>query len=166
MKKVAVLFFSIVLLAGMQTIGAQETQGVKKVYNPQANAREDISKAVQKAKAEGKQVFVQVGGNWCPWCLRFHAFINDTLEVKKAMDDNYVFVLLNYSKENKNIELLNKYKNPGRMGYPVFLILDSKGQLIHTQDSGLLEEGKSYSKGKVMTFLNNWTVAALKSTAR
>jgi thioredoxin-related protein len=161
MKKLITLIMTIIMFAGIQSVNAQETKEAKKIYNPEANAKEDISKAIKQANAENKHVFVQIGGNWCPWCILFHGYINDEPEVKKMIDDNYVFVLLNYSKENKNIELLKKYQNPGRMGYPVFLILDGKGNLIHTQDSGLLEEGKGYNKVKVMTFLRNWTVAAL-----
>lgn len=152
---------TVLLIAGVQTLQAQEAKVAKKIYNPEANAREDISKAVKKAGDEGKHVFIQVGGNWCPWCLLFHAYINETEEVKNYMDENYVFVLLNYSTENKNKELLAQYNNPGRLGYPVFLIVDGNGHLIHTQDSGLLEEGKGYDQRKVMTFLKNWTKAAV-----
>ncbi len=161
MKKFITLIMTIIMVASIQPSQAQETKEVKKIYNPTANAKEDISKAIQKAKDEGKHVFIQIGGNWCPWCLLFHAFINDDAEIKKMIEDNYVFTLLNYSQENKNIELLTKYNNPGRMGYPVFLILNGNGDLIHTQDSGLLEEGKGYNKTKVMTFLKNWTRAAV-----
>jgi len=161
MKKFITLIMTILLVGGLQTVNAQATKDPKKIYNPEANAKVEINKAIQKAKAEGKHVFIQIGGNWCPWCLLFHAFINEDPEIKKFIGDNYVFTLLNYSKENKNEEILLKYKNPGRLGFPVFLILDGKGELIHTQDSGLLEEGKGYNKVKVMTFLRNWTRAAL-----
>jgi thioredoxin-related protein len=161
MKKLITLIMALVLVAGIQTVNAQAAMETKKIYNPEANAKEEISKAIKKAKTEDKHVFVQIGGNWCPWCLLFHAYINEDPEIKKFIEDNYVFTLLNYSKENKNIDLLTKYRNPGRLGYPVFLILDAKGTLIHTQDSGLLEEGKGYNKAKVMTFLKNWTVAAI-----
>jgi hypothetical protein len=43
----------------------------------------------------------------------------------------------------------------------VFLILNSKGELIHTQNSGYLEEGKSYNKEKVDGFFNDWSPKAL-----
>jgi thioredoxin-related protein len=161
MKKFISLIMMAFLISSIQTVTAQEVQNSNTIYNPQANAGEEISQAIQKAKAEGKHVLVQVGGNWCSWCRLFHKFINEDPEIKKYLGDNYVFILLNYSKENKNADLMAKYKYPGRMGYPVFLILDGKGQLIHTQDSGLLEEGQGYSKAKVLTFLKNWTRKAL-----
>jgi len=161
MKKLISLFLLVIGFAGVQTINAQGVQNSNAPYNPQADAKAEINQAIQKAKQEGKHVFIQVGGNWCSWCRLFHKFINEDPDIKKLIDDNYVFMLLNYSKENKNQQLLAKYHFPGRMGYPVFLILDGKGQLIHTQDSGLLEEGKGYSKAKVMSFLKNWTPKAL-----
>ena len=161
MKKLTTLLLTIVLAAGLQAGYAQEAKEVKKIYNPEANAGEEISKAVNQAKAEGKHVIIQIGGNWCGWCLLFHEYINTDADIKKFLADNYIFTLLNYSKENKNIDLLTKYRNPGRMGYPVFVVLDGNGNMIHTQDSGLLEEGKGYNKVKVMGFLRNWTVAAL-----
>jgi thiol:disulfide interchange protein len=161
MKKLISLMVSVVLVAALYTVNAQEVKDPKKIYNPEANAKEDITKAVKQAKAEGKHVLIQVGGNWCSWCIMFHSFINDDADIKKMIGDNYVFALLNYSKENKNQEILLKYNNPGRLGFPVFLVLNAKGELIHTQDSGLLEEGKGYKKEKVMTFLRSWTPAAL-----
>lgn len=161
MKKFFLLIMTAFMVSGMLTLSAQEAKPAVKIYTPEANAKEDISKAVAKAKADGKHVMVQIGGNWCPWCILFHKYINEEADIKKFVEDNYVFMLLNYSQENKNAELMAKYNNPGRMGYPVFLILNGDGQLIHTQDSGLLEEGKGYNKTKVLTFFKNWTVAAV-----
>lgn len=161
MKKFITIIMAVIMFAGIQSVHAQEAKDPKKIYNPEANAGDEIRQAIKKAKSENKHVFIQVGGNWCGWCILFHGFINEDPEIKKFIDDNYVFILLNYSKENKNQDILLKYRNPGRLGFPVFLILDGGGELLHTQDSGLLEEGKGYSKVKVMTFLRNWTPAAL-----
>jgi hypothetical protein len=68
---------------------------------------------------------------------------------------------LNYSPDNKNSDILEKYGFPQRFGFPVFLILNEEGKLIHTENSAYLEEAKSYSKLKVIEFLKNWTKAAL-----
>ena len=70
-------------------------------------------------------------------------------------------VKLNYDPGNKN-DAANAYLgNPTRFGFPVFIILDSKGRVIHIQDSGYLEEGKGYSHDKVVRFFRYWTAAAL-----
>ncbi|RYE51965.1 MAG: thioredoxin family protein, partial [Sphingobacteriales bacterium] len=108
-----------------------------------------------------KHVFVQVGGNWCVWCIRFHDLVNATPDLKKFMGDNYETVLINYSPENKNEAILKKFSNPGRFGFPVFLVLDGDGKLIHTQNSAYLEEGDGHSVKKITEFLKNWNYTAL-----
>ncbi|TFH34304.1 MAG: DUF255 domain-containing protein, partial [Bacteroidia bacterium] len=115
---------------------------------------------VSEAKSEGKNVFIQVGGNWCPWCILFHNFCNDEQEVEEMFEKNFVTVKLNYSPENKNAEAAKMLENPGRFGYPVFVILDSEGRRIHTQNSAYLEEGKGYNKKEVLDFLKAWSPGA------
>ncbi len=41
--------------------------------------------------------------------------------------------------------MLKRLNNPGRFGYPVFVVLNGKGQVIHIQDSSFLEEGNGYN---------------------
>ena len=48
-----------------------QTTDTAHLYNPNANAENDIAAAVKKAKAEHKFVLMQAGGNWCIWCKRF-----------------------------------------------------------------------------------------------
>lgn len=159
MKSILTLFAAILISS---TTMAQEKKEAINIYNPQANAQADINAAVAKAKREGKHVFIQVGGNWCVWCIRFHDLVDTTPELKKFLNDNYETVLLNWSPENKNEEILKKFNYPGRFGFPVFLILDGNGKLIHTQNSAYLEEGGGHSVKKVMDFLKNWNAGALK----
>jgi thioredoxin-related protein len=131
------------------------------LYNPNADAKAELKSAIAKAKAESKHVLIQVGGNWCPWCIKFHQFATTEAKVDSIIKADYIYMLLNYSKENKNLDVLKSLQNPQRFGYPVFVILDGNGKLIHTQDSGLLELEKSYDARKVITFLKGWNVAAL-----
>lgn len=132
-----------------------------KIYHPEADAKSDIKVAVEKAAKEGKHVLLQAGGNWCGWCLRFNdkVMTNDTL--KAALEKNYVIYHLNYSKENTNEELMAQYGYPQRFGFPVFIVLDGKGNRLHTQSSGYLESGKGYSTQAVLDFFNQWSPEAL-----
>jgi thioredoxin-related protein len=155
MKNKIILILILVLAAS--GIKAQKVN----LYNPDAKAANDIAAAVTKAKAEGKHVFLQIGGNWCPWCVNFHNFVDADPELKKYVDDNFVVVKVNYSPENKNLDLLAKLGYPQRFGFPVFVILDRKGTRIHTQNSAYLEEDKSYSKEKVLQFFKHWSPASL-----
>ncbi|WP_053405278.1 thioredoxin family protein [Persicobacter sp. CCB-QB2] len=129
-------------------VSAQETNW-RKIYNPSINGEEQIAAAVNQAKKEGKKVLVQVGGNWCKFCIRLNKYVMTDAELKKMIDDNYVYVHLNYSKENKNEALLEKWGNPNEHGFPVYVFLDENGKLTNVQETGSLEEGETYNKGKL-----------------
>lgn len=136
---------------------AEEKAKLPKPYDPKADAEKDIQNLIAKAKKEKKNIMIQAGGNWCIWCLRFNQFVQTTPELKSIVDKNYEYYHLNYSPDNKNEKVFAAYGNPGeKFGYPVFIILDRNGKMIHVQQSDVLEEGKGYSLEKVKEFFNKW----------
>ncbi|MFM2156201.1 MAG: hypothetical protein RL516_950 [Bacteroidota bacterium] len=131
------------------------------IYHPEANAAEQIKSATLKATSENKHVLLIIGGNWCKWCRMFNKFVTTDMQLDSAMNKNFIVEHINYSKENKNEEVLKQLKFPQRFGYPVFVILNSNGELIHTQNSAYLEKGEGYDKGIVMDFFHQWRKDAL-----
>ena len=139
-----------------------EKNALPKPYHPEENAEAKIAELTVQAKKENKNIMIQAGGNWCIWCLRFNNYVQTTPELKKLVDDNYIYYHLNYSPDNKNEKIFAKYGNPGdKYGYPVFIVLDKDGKQIHTQDSSVLEEGKGYSLDKVKKFFEDWKPKAM-----
>jgi len=135
------------------------------IYYPSANAADDISAAIKKAKEEDKFVLIQGGGNWCKWCVEFYKVCKADNKLDSMINANFIWYHLNYSKENKNLDLFAKYNYPQRFGFPVFIILNEKGERIHTQNSEYLEDGKSsYDKKKVFSFLEMWSPKAMDPT--
>lgn len=129
---------------------------VKKVYNETIDPMAQIDSALVKANAEGKFVVCQIGGNWCPWCLRFADFIEKDDSIRQVVDENFVYIHVNYPRRNASPELLNRLGNPGRFGYPAIVVLRRDGNVLHMQDSSFLEEGEGYNKDKVLRFFNCW----------
>lgn len=143
------------------TTKKEATKETPKIYNPAADAKAEIAAAVKTAQAQHKNVLLQIGGNWCIWCLRFNELVTTDLMLNKYMNDNFVVLHVNWSPENKNEKVLADLGYPQRFGFPVFVVLDGKGTRLHTQNSGYLEEGKGHSKAKVMEFFQGWAPAAL-----
>ena len=159
----AFIFSFFLFFTGLSLIG-QENSTTKKLYNPSADAKSDIANAIAQAKKENKHVFLQIGGNWCSWCIAFDKKVNETDELKQLLIQNYVVYHLNYSKENTNSESLKQLGFPQRFGFPVFVILDTEGNRIHTQNSAYLEEGKGHSVEKTKEFLQSWTPKSIDAT--
>lgn len=154
----------VAILASAQT-------GLKKVYDETIDPLEQIDNAVAAAKAAGTGKFVvcQVGGNWCPWCLRFADFISRDSDIAKVINDNFVYIHVNYNprksggeeQEKAAAALMRRLGSPQRFGFPVFVILDQNGSVLHIQDSSFLEEGQGYDKEKVLRFFSAWTPQAV-----
>lgn len=149
------ILFSLMLVLTTAQFSAQEKK--EKIYNPKENAEKAIAKAVKEAKLKNKKVLIQAGGNWCIWCLRFDQFSKNSAKIKDIIDSNYVVYHLNYSPENKNAKTFSRLGNPDKLGFPVFVILDAEGNQIGTQESGELEEGKSYNEAKIYAMLIKWS---------
>ena len=155
----------VTAIAALLALTASAQSDLKKIYDENTDPVEQIDKAVRQAKKEGKFVISQVGGNWCRWCLMFADFVEKDAELTQFIDENFVFIHSNYNPRErageKTLEMLKKLGNPERFGFPVFVVMDQTGKVIHTQDSSFLEEGNGYNKDKVMRFFSNWTPAAV-----
>lgn len=162
----------IILVAFFMTIVCVNAQTKAKVYDETINPDIQISEAITKANENGKYVIAQLGGNWCKWCIRFAKFIENDPELKNLVDENFEFIHVNYNPRNPETmsdqeatqAALKRLGNPVRFGFPVLVVLNEDGNVIHTQDSGFLESGEGYDKEKVKRFFETWTPQAVKSS--
>ena len=127
-------------------------------FDPARNAAADVAHALVLAKADGKRVIVDVGGEWCSWCHILDRFVESNADVRALLDAKYVWVKVNYSKENRNASLLARW--PKIEGYPHLFVLDASGRLLHSQDTSLLESGKGYDRRKFLDMLQRWAPLA------
>lgn len=153
---------SLIALALATTLAMRAQNPLPKVYDENIDPMAQIDKAVAKAKTEKKNVIVQLGGNWCIWCLRFADFITKEAQIDSVIRHNYEYIHVNIPRRGtpqaKAAEPLQKsLDNAGRFGYPVLVVLGPDGKVLHTQDSSFLESGQSYDASKVLRFLNCWT---------
>lgn len=131
-----------------------QTSDTPSGFDPLRDPFNDLQIAVDNATKTNKRIILDVGGEWCIWCHRIDAFIRDTEGVKSLIEENFIIVKVNYSKENKNEKFLSQY--PTVEGYPHFFVLDSDGKLLHSQSTGDLEKDKDYDKEKFISFLKQW----------
>lgn len=126
-------------------------------FDPARDPAKDVAAAAAEARAQGKRVLVDVGGEWCVWCHLMDDFIAANPDVRSLLDANYVMVKVNWSRENKNEAFLDKL--PKIKGYPHLFVLDGDGRLLHSQDTDVLEQGRGYDKARFVAFLKKWAPA-------
>ena len=152
----------LIITAMLMTLTASAQ--TNKVYNEAIDPMQQIDSALVVAQQQKKNVICQLGGNWCPWCLLFADYITKNEKVAAVIADNYVYIHVNYPRRTQGASaeaLKKRMHNAGRFGFPALVVLNADGDVIHIQDSGLLEEGKGYNESKVLSFLQNWTPAAM-----
>ncbi len=156
-----VLFFASCTLAYPADSNKNKEDFFKNIYDATANAEQDIQNAIKAAKKENKRVLLMFGANWCPWCQRLHHLIETNDQVNRYLYKHYELVLVDLGKRNLNMQIDKRYGSPNKLGIPVFVVLDSSGKQIHTQETGTLEYPKGSTKighdpDKVIQFLKQW----------
>lgn len=167
MKTISQYLASKVILTGLfiivHTVSLNGQEQQVSLYDQDADAMADLNNAIQMANSSNKHVLIQIGGNWCGWCIKFHKFCKENEEITSIINENYVVLRVNFNQANKNLDVLKKLEYPQRFGFPVFVIVDGSGRRLHTQDSALLEKGDSYDEKRVINFFKGWTPAAISS---
>lgn len=123
-------------------------------FDPNRNAQQDLVHAIEEAKRSDRNILLDIGGDWCVWCKKLDAFFEENSDINNFMNQNYVILKINYSKENKNEEFLSQFPPIG--GYPHLFVLDTQGKLLHSQNTGELESGDQHDREKVYAFLKAW----------
>jgi thioredoxin-related protein len=123
-------------------------------YDPKRDAAQDLAAAIREAQRTQRHILVEVGGQWCSWCHTLDQFFVANSELLALRDRNFVTVKINFSEENENAAVLSRY--PQIDGFPHIFFLDSKGKLLLSQDTGVLENGRNYNLERLTTVLTNW----------
>jgi thiol:disulfide interchange protein len=123
-------------------------------YDPHRDPEKDLAAASAEAKKSNRNIFVEVGGDWCSWCHVMDRFFHDHPDLEALRDKNYVSMKVNMSQENPNRAFLSRF--PRIHGYPHIFILDAAGNLIQSQSTNVLEDGRSYNAKRFNEFLERF----------
>ena len=164
--KIFILFMIVMITPTFSAVIAQPLDSAKSAYSqhrkfdPAANAKKEIEDAIALAKKLDKRIILDVGGEWCIWCHRLDSIFIQNKDLEDYLNEHYIIVKVNVSKENKNEAVLSKY--PKIPGYPHVFLLNKKGKLIHSQNTEEWEYPndspiKGYYKEKILDFLKKWS---------
>lgn len=113
--------------------------------SPPPGWTEDYTKAIEKAKAENKNVLLDfTGSDWCGYCIALDKEVFGTSKFKSWAKDKLVLVKVDFPRntrqtnklKDQNAELKRKFPPSG---YPTILVVDA--------DEKVLAKKSGYSPG-------------------
>jgi len=126
-----------------------------KPFDSSRDSAQDLKAAIQQAESQHKNILMDVGGNWCSWCLLLERTLTEDAELHALLEKNYVLLHVNFSMDNQNAQFLGKY--PPAKGYPAWYVLSPQGRLLKAEDTSELEAthklDAGYNKDALRKFL-------------
>ena len=154
-SKSLIAVFTISICFGLFNFSIFSVEQPAGIYSSHKNPGDEIKSAVIDAADDCRAILLVFGADWCPWCNRLSKFFDENEKVATTLKSNFIVVKVDLGRWDKNLDLMEKFKVDRKAGIPSFVILDSKGERIRFQESGILEEGKGYSEEKVLQFFDD-----------
>lgn len=158
MKRCVIYYLVGVLLVLVQAgcHSSTSTQSAAQLYDASIDGSVQLDEALANAREAGKNLLVQVGGDWCTWCLKITQFIQDDPELDSIVQQNYIWAHLYYGKDNHNETAMARLGNPIGHGFPFFVVVSPEGVVLHQQETSSLESGETYNREALKQFLQAW----------
>ena len=104
----------------------------EKATPAQVNAAVDA--AFARARKSGKNVIVDLGGNWCSWCRELAATM-DLPEAKPFIQANFEVVSVNTASDkgkldDRNVQILKRFGIKKIDGVPFLVVADPNGRIL------------------------------------
>ncbi|CAN5297396.1 hypothetical protein BH11PSE2_BH11PSE2_02530 [soil metagenome] len=127
----------------------------KKATPAQVNAAVDAGFA--RAKASGKRVILDLGGNWCSWCRMLSATMA-LPEAKPFIDAHFVIVPVPVSsakgKTDRNLQVLKRFGAEKADGFPWLIVAEPTGKVLHS--SYEVTDDKHQTPQLMIDWLSRW----------
>lgn len=122
-------------------------------YSATADAAGDVAAALRQAKADGRNVLLDFGANWCGNCQALDR-LYASAQVQGALNASYHLVQVDIGDHvTANMNLLQKYDSSGSYQLPVLIVVTPGGKVTaDTARTGL----PSLNADGVNAFLHKW----------
>lgn len=120
-------------------------------YNPKADAKAQVRKALAEARASHKPVLLIFGANWCEDC---RALGRDLTTGKNAtlVDSHFEVVKIWVGNFDHNLDVVNAYGNPIAKGIPAAVVLSPDDRVLYATRAGELADARHMSRQGIYDF--------------
>jgi thiol-disulfide isomerase/thioredoxin len=153
-----VLSASALMAAGLPssppTLPPGQAAPIQAPYDTTADAHAEVDAAFAAARASGRKVMIDFGGNWCPDC-RMLAGVLAEPSVHNWADTKFVTVMVDIGRRTKNLDIAAKY-GVKIQGVPAVLVITPDGKLMNGGNVAALADARSWSQQAVVDQLAKW----------
>lgn len=122
-----------------------------------ADADAAVKAAMARAKASGKLLIIDLGGNWCPDC-RVLAGTMALPQVKAFIGKHYELVMVDVGRFDRNLQIPGRYGIARPEGVPALLIIDPKtNRLLNPGKTSALSNARAMTPQALADWLASWT---------
>jgi len=127
----------------------------KHLYSDTADPTADIAAALKQAKAEHKRIILDFGGDWCGDCQVLDIYFHQDPNLQ-LLEKHFLVVHVWIGHEDHNLDVAEKYGVPINKGVPALAVLDARGKVLYSQQTGEFEDMRHMEAASVTDFLNRW----------
>jgi thiol:disulfide interchange protein len=126
-------------------------------YNQTTPAMAAVDKARARAKASGKLLLIDLGGNWCLDC-RVLAGIMEVPQVRAFVARHYEVVTVDVGRFDRNGQIAAHYGLKGRLaGVPALLVVNPRtNRLLNPGRTSALADARSMTPQALADWLAQW----------
>lgn len=141
----SLLLHALLVFATLQPLSAT-------AYDPSRDGKADLLNALQRAKETNKHVLVVIGGEWCPSCKALDRAIAASPQIQTMLAEQYVFLKINYSRENKNEAAMKML--PFFIGYPKLFVLNPDGSVARSPSLWWIQRAGEFDSAALYKILS------------
>jgi thiol:disulfide interchange protein len=125
-------------------------------YDTTANADAQVDAAIARARKDGKDVLIDLGGNWCADC-RIMAGLMELPEMQSFLKAHYEMVSVDVGRFNKNLQIPARYGITQRLdGVPAFLVATPGGKLLNPGNVSAIQDARHMTPQALADWLAQW----------
>lgn len=153
---------ALLILSLSPIVTANELPPYSRAYSPARDPFVDGRAAISLARQTQRRVLIELGGDWCRWCIVLDRFLAANAQVRQQLHRHFVVLKVNVSDANDNAAFLAGL--PPNQGYPHIFVADRDGSIIHSQDTARFLVNGQYSPQRVLAFIQRWRLPANGAT--
>lgn len=134
---------------------AQLPQPLPSPYRAGADARTEIAAGAQRARASGKRLLIDFGGNWCSSCRQLAAVVA-LPEVRPWMARHFELVTVDIGRFDRNTDIAARF-GIKLWAAPTILVVDPRnGRLLNGNDAVGMGTATTQTPQQMANWFGKW----------